>query len=118
MRFYFTVLAFLGMFALSQQSLADEPPPLRSPPETAATPAAPNSPTEFAKTHDRDAQDKRMRALGYKPEVHDGKTLYCRWERPLDTHFEKKFCSMSQDLDRMAARAREGLERVQHPKNN
>jgi hypothetical protein len=114
MRFYFTVLVFLGMIALSQQSLADEPTPPQSPPATAATPAAPTTPTELAKTDDLEAQNKRMRALGYKPEVHDGKTLYCRFEQPLGTHFEKKFCSTLQDIDSMAARAREELERAQH----
>jgi len=119
------MLASLGMFALCQQGLADEPTPPQSAPATVATtaaPATPATPTEPAKADDLEAQNKHMRALGYKPEVHNGKTLYCRYEQSLGTHFEKKICSTPQDLERVAAEARDELEHVQHqralPENN
>jgi hypothetical protein len=131
MRFTCTVLAFLSAFAVSQ-AWADDPTSAAAAPTPAATPAAPPaaSPTsaaaaaitvaptatpESVKASELEEQNKRMRSLGYKPEVQrDGTTLYCRREPTLGTHFDKKICSTPQEMERVAAEAREETEHVQH----
>jgi hypothetical protein len=67
-----------------------------------APPPAANPPSEAV----LDAQDKALRSQGYKTEVRDGQTYYCRSEAALGTHFEKKVCRSAYQImaDRRDAR--------------
>jgi hypothetical protein len=69
---------------------ASAPPPAANPPSAAVS----------------DAQDKALHSQGYKKEVHDGQTYYCRSEAALGTHFEKKTCRSAYQImaDRRDAR--------------
>jgi len=100
-------LVFLGLGVLSQARAAD--PPATSPP-AAETPhpdaAKPESPTAA----DLEEQTKRLRALGYKPEVHNGVTVFCRKEMPLGTRFEKKICGNGDEIERNAQAARDAMQ--------
>jgi hypothetical protein len=123
------VVALLSCLCLTEwsQALADPPPessasqaavtsapPAASPtaPAAATAPAAPASasasPPAAKPPSDAvsDAEDKALHSQGYKKEVHDGQTYYCRSEAALGTHFEKKTCRSAYQImaDRRDAR--------------
>jgi hypothetical protein len=97
----------------TSQAAAPSAPPVASPTTPAATaahgaasasapPPAANPPSAAVS----DAQDKALHSQGYKKEVHDGQTYYCRSEAALGTHFEKKTCRSAYQImaDRRDAR--------------
>jgi hypothetical protein len=124
MRFTHTAITIFSVLMLSQ-AVADEPTPTTAPPAAASaaapspaaaaatTVAATGSP-EAVKASELEEQNKRMRGLGYKPEVQrDGTTLYCHREQTLGTHFDRKTCSTPQELAHRADEARYQTEHVQ-----
>jgi hypothetical protein len=119
MRLINSVPALLAAFAMSQ-SFADEPSPSPAAPaatapatSAAATAATAAAAADAAKAADLEAQTKKMKALGYKPEVQNGQTVYCRREQVLGTRFDKKMCGTAEDLARQAEQSKEQLEHVQ-----
>jgi hypothetical protein len=102
MRYLKILLVSLCVGALSQALAADPPAP--------STPAAePEKPTAAA----LEEQTKRLRALGYKPEVHNGVTIFCRKEMPLGSRFEKKTCGNGDEIERNAQAARDSMQNAQ-----
>jgi hypothetical protein len=90
------LLVFLCIGA-TWQALADNPP---------AEPAKPEKPAAAA----LEEQTKRLRAMGYKPEVQNGVTVFCRKETPMGTRFEKKICGNGDEIERNAQAARDALQ--------
>lgn len=135
----FLVAASIG--ALSS-ALAMEPPPSPTPPtsqsapEPAAQSAAPAS-TQAASTTtakidtkadssdqatkvvltagdaDAAAQLKRLKAAGYKPEIHGSEVWFCRKEVIMGSRLEKKVCNTADQLMRQEADARQMTDRIQ-----
>jgi hypothetical protein len=56
---------------------------------------------------------KAMRAAGYKPEVHNGRTLFCRSEPQIGTRFESKTCGDAAEIERSTRNSQELAERIQ-----
>jgi hypothetical protein len=115
------VLVSLCLGAVSQTVTADPPAPTSAPAtqaatatEAAAAPAAAASSTqsEAAKQAD-EAQAKRLHAQGYRPEVHNGVTVYCRKEAQIGTRFETKNCAPGDQIERAAQEAKDGLQTMQ-----
>jgi hypothetical protein len=103
MRHLKILLLSLCVGALSQ-ALAADPPPAPSPPA-----AEPEKPTAAA----LEEQTKRLRALGYKPEVQGGVTVFCRKEMPLGSRFEKKICGNDDEIEKNAQAARDAVQNGQ-----
>src|ERR1700729_3496368 len=70
------ILPLVLCLAAASPVWADDPP--------AADAAKPEKPSAAA----LEEQTKRLKALGYKPEVQNGVTVFCRKETPLGTRFE------------------------------
>ena len=123
MRHLKLLLVSLCVGALSQALAADPPPP--SPPVESATPvsSAPPAASTAAASADKpevptaaaslEAQTKRLKSLGYKPEVHNGVTLFCRNEQKIGTRFETKNCSNGDDIERAAREAKDAMQKGQ-----
>jgi hypothetical protein len=89
------------------QAFADNPPP--PPPAESAPPAEPAKPEKPAAAA-LEEQTKRLRAMGYKPEVQNGVTVFCRKETPMGTRFEKKICGNGDEIERNAQAARDAMQ--------
>jgi hypothetical protein len=59
------------------------------------------------------AQTKRLRSQGYKPEVHNGRTVFCRKETQLGSRFEGKVCGTADEVDKAALNGKEVTEAIQ-----
>jgi hypothetical protein len=57
-----------------------------------------------------EAQIKRLRAAGYKPEVRNGEVYFCRSEATMGSRFEHKVCGTADALERAADEARRTIE--------
>jgi hypothetical protein len=57
--------------------------------------------------------EKKLRSQGYKPEVHNGNTVYCRKETQLGSHFESKTCGSPEQIVRAQQDSKETLEKIQ-----
>jgi hypothetical protein len=75
---------------------------------TAATTTAASPPKEAL-----DAAEKKLRSQGYKPEVHNGKTIYCRRETQLGSHFESKTCSTPDQILRAQQDSKDAVDQMQ-----
>jgi len=129
MRHLKLLLVSLCVGAISQALAADPPPP--SPPVASATPvesatpvssappAASTAAASAAKPEDAttaarlEAQTKRLKASGYKPEVHNGVTLFCRNEQKIGSRFETKTCSNGDEIERVAQDAKDNMQKGQ-----
>ena len=60
-----------------------------------------------------EAQLKRFRAAGYKPEVHDGNVVFCRRETQLGSRFDKKVCTTAHLLEQQISQAQSTLSTAQ-----
>jgi hypothetical protein len=59
------------------------------------------------------AQLKRFRAAGYKPEVHDGNVVFCRREVEMGSRFDKKVCTTAHLLEQQMSQAQDTLSTAQ-----
>jgi hypothetical protein len=59
------------------------------------------------------AQLKQLKAAGYTPEVHGSEIWFCRKEMILGSRFDKKICNTADQLQRIAADARQQTDKVQ-----
>ena len=58
-------------------------------------------------------QMKNLRAAGYKPQVRNGETLFCRNEPVLGSRLEKRVCGTAADIERSTLNSQELAERIQ-----
>jgi hypothetical protein len=133
-RLLFSMLLCLGMG--SAALAADPPAPASAPAQSSsaqpaqsapAAPATPPDTTVISTTATPDAvkadpgtksgvtpeQMKAFRAAGYKPEVHNGRTLFCRSEPQIGTRFESKVCGDAAEIERSTRNSQELAERLQ-----
>jgi hypothetical protein len=99
------LLVSLVVGALSQALAADPPPP--------PSPSPPAAEPEKSTAAASEEQTKRLRAMGYKREVHAGVTVFCRNETPLGSRFDKKVCGNGDEIERNAQAARDSLQNGQ-----
>jgi hypothetical protein len=96
------------------QATADEPkqasPAATQPVQAPA--AATASSTTASKATDA-ALDKSLRARGYKVEVKNGTTYYCRRELVVGSHFESKVCSTSEQLHSTQQDTQDSVDKMQ-----
>jgi hypothetical protein len=121
------LLVSLCVGTLSQSFAADAPPPspqaVPAQPVSAApvagtlstvsTPAASAAKTEDPAAVRFAAQTKRLRAMGYKPEVHNGVTLFCRYETRLGSRFEVPNCQEGDIIEKEAQDSKDVMQKVQ-----
>jgi len=62
---------------------------------------------------DAAAQLKRLKAAGYKPEVHGSEVWFCRKEVIMGSRLEKKVCNTADQLIRQEADARMMTDHIQ-----
>jgi hypothetical protein len=62
---------------------------------------------------DADKQLARLKAAGYKPELHGEELVFCRREAQLGSRFERKVCSTADAIEQQATLAQELTERTQ-----
>lgn len=100
-------------------SAPGSPPPSPSSAPVAASTTASNTTAKTDSPPQGDAsasQAKILRAAGYKPEVRNGQTVYCRKETQLGSRFESKMCATAGEVERLTARSQESIEKVQREK--
>ena len=137
MQFAVRVLACVGAGAISL-ALAD---PSTTAPETTTAPAAATAPAATATTPaDQaspapsaaptsaatapvkpavDPEEKRLIAMGYKPEMHNGEKVFCRKEEALGSRLTaQKICGTAAQLKAAQTDFREGVERAQRVELN
>jgi hypothetical protein len=87
----------------------------RSADETAAPSAAPAAAKAPAKetTAEPDADEKALLGRGYKKEVHNGQTVYCRKEIKTGSHFETKQCGTAASMALAEQQARDLMHNSQ-----
>lgn len=56
-----------------------------------------------------DAQAKRLRSLGYRPEVQNGRTVFCKKESMIGTTFPTKTCGNGDSIEEAAKLNHENL---------
>jgi hypothetical protein len=76
------------------------------PPSVAAAPAVSGAKAESPQDVELDKQTKRLRSQGYKPKVQNGRTVFCRREVVLGSHFGVDVCGTADELDKTTANAR------------
>ncbi|HEX3911934.1 MAG TPA: hypothetical protein VHW71_00390 [Steroidobacteraceae bacterium] len=114
-------LVSLCVGALSQALAADPPQsppaasamPVASAPSTVSTPAASAAKPEDLAAARLEAQTKRLKAAGYKPQVRNGVTLFCRNETKIGTRFETKICADGDVIEKAAQDAKDVMQKVQ-----
>jgi hypothetical protein len=131
MRMIIGLFTVLSVCALSQAMATD--PPAEAPKAAASTSAAssPSSTTTdktaavatsadgtkqvklVAGDADADARLKKLRAAGYKPEMHGKEVLFCRKEPVVGSRFEKKVCNTAEQLDAQMTNGRDAVETAQ-----
>jgi hypothetical protein len=125
MRKLIGLLAVLAVVSVSP-AFATDPPAATT--ATTATPAKTDQSASkgiTAQTNDGkivkliagdDAADKqlaRLKAAGYKAEMHGEELVFCRREAQLGSRFERKVCSTADAIENQATLAQELTERTQ-----
>ncbi|MBV8405156.1 MAG: hypothetical protein JO203_13285 [Gammaproteobacteria bacterium] len=110
-------LAVLGVCAVSV-ALADPP---AAPAAATATPAT-TTPAAAAASADAAAQaaeDKRLLAAGYKPEMRKGTKVWCRNETEIGSHLGgHKVCGTADEIKTVAHDNQESVEQAQRRQIN
>jgi hypothetical protein len=83
------------------------------PPSVAAAPAVSGAKAENPQDVELDKQTKRLRSQGYKPIVKNGRTVFCRREVVLGSHFGADVCGTADELDKTTANAKETVADMQ-----
>ena len=123
MRMIIGLFTVLSVGALSQAMATD--PPAEAPKAATSAAATPSS-TTTAKSEDgaktvklvagdeaADARLKKLRAAGYKAEMHGKDVVFCRKEPILGSRFEKKVCNTAEELDNQMSSGRDLVENTQ-----
>ncbi len=135
MRMIIGLFTVLSICALSQAMATD--PPAQAPAASAPASTTPATTGTSSATTDKDkaattaaadgtktvklvagdaAADerlKKLRAAGYKTEMHGKDVVFCRKEPVLGSRFEKKVCSTAEELDNQMASGKDMLESTQ-----
>jgi hypothetical protein len=136
MRMMVGLFTVLSVGALSQAMATD--PPAEAPkaatstsaPATTAPAAASTSPATTDKAtgtstdgtrqvklvagdEAADARLKKLRAAGYRAEMHGKDLVFCRKEAVVGSRFEKKVCNSADELDNQMANGRDLVENTQ-----
>jgi hypothetical protein len=102
------ILAVSLCMGFGAQALAADQVP------TPATPAKSEAKAETAASDGvTPAQAKMFRSAGYKVEVRNGLTYYCRKEARLGTRFESKVCGTADELLRSTTNSQELVSTIQ-----
>jgi hypothetical protein len=123
MRFTVPVLACVTAGAISL-ALADPSTPAQQQPAAAPSSSAPAAaPATAAATPPAkpavDPDEKRLIAMGYRPEMRNGERVFCRREEVLGSRLSvKKLCGTPKDLQAAQTAYREELEGQQHVQIN
>jgi hypothetical protein len=123
MRYFSTIALSISLLPLSLVN-AGEPDVKTSPPaQTSQASSAPASATapavavnaaaDTAKDGDQEGQVKRLRAMGYRPKMVNGTTMYCRGEAVLGSRFEKQRCGTADDLDKATRNSQDTVGDIQ-----
>lgn len=120
------ILSISLCMGVSSLAVATDPPPPVA--TTATAPATPNAPSATATDQAKTAttaktatasdgatpeQAKMFRSAGYKMEVRNGITYYCRKEAQLGTRFESKVCGTADEIRRSTASSQELVSTIQ-----
>ena len=62
------------------------------------------------KAAEADAEEKRLLARGYKKEIHNGETFYCRYETKMGSRFETKQCGTVESMNQAEQQARDLMQ--------
>jgi hypothetical protein len=137
MRFAVRVLAGVGAGAVSL-ALADPsttapdtttaPAAATAPAATATTPGAQASPAPSATATSAatapakpaiDPEEKRLIAMGYKPEMRNGEKVFCRHEQTLGSRLaEAKYCASAEQLKISQQENQDVIEKIQRTQKN
>lgn len=135
MRMIVGLFTVLTVGALSQ-AMATDPP--AEAPKAATSTSAPSSTTQASTTTSSTTSDKaatstdgtrqvrliagdeaadtrlkKLRAAGYRTEMHGQDVVFCRKEPVLGTRFEHKVCHTAEELDNMSSNGRDTVETAQ-----
>ena len=116
----------------SDQSPATPPQTTATQSTTTASPTAPagnsasNSKPAEASAHkvvliDNDVNDEQLKQIlsrGYRPESHNGTTVYCRKEAPVGTRFSTKTCRTSVSILELEQRSKDATTSAQRTNGN
>jgi hypothetical protein len=80
---------------------------------TSSTAAAPATPSGAKLAPTNDARDKRLRAMGYRPELRHGETFYCRREAVVGSRFESTVCGSADDLEHVTTDSQDTMNQMQ-----
>jgi hypothetical protein len=94
--------------AAAPESPASSTAPTTSSSAAPAKPAPTEAEVEAAKKA-LDAQAKRLRSLGYRPEVQNGRTVFCKKEAMIGTTFPTKTCGNGDAIEEAAKLNHENL---------
>ena len=109
----------------AETALAAETAPAATSTAPASTSAAAaSSASASAATHSRasaanpvnptpNAEEKRLIAMGYRPEMRNGEKIFCRVETELGSRFTTKHCARADELKAMTRDAQDTMEKVQ-----
>ncbi len=109
----------ISLSSIVSQAVATEPPTSAQPGQTAPAAASTTAPNSTAKTDPAtkggasESQAKLLRAAGYKAEVRNGQTIYCRKEAQLGSRFESKVCGTADELERLTVKSKEAIDKAQ-----
>ena len=113
---FIAALAVLGVCAVSV-ALADPPP---APAAATATPAT-TAPAAAAASANaaQAAEDKRLLAAGYKPEMRNGTKVWCRNEGETGSHLGgHKVCDTAERINQVTHDDKESIEQAQRRQIN
>lgn len=86
--------------------------------KTDAVPAAATAAGTRAADPGLAAEVKHLMARGYRPETHNGNTVYCHKEAPLGSRFEKKTCTTPELSAKTRENSRDDLTSAQKDNGN
>jgi hypothetical protein len=99
------------------EAAATAPGAVSSAAQATGTPASANSAAAKVSLKPGDnqaaAQLKQLKAAGYTPEVHGSEIWFCRKEMIIGTRFDKKICNTADQLQHIAADARQSTDHIQ-----
>ena len=124
----FPIVLFACLFAGGFSQIQGAEPPQPSAQATAVSSTLSTAAAKSATSNDTKAteavkdvseeQAKRLRSRGYKPEVRNGNTLFCRKETALGSRFESKVCGTAADLDKATRNGKDLTESAQRNQLN
>lgn len=85
-----------------------------TPPSDAKAAPAAGAAAATPSTTITEAQIKKYRSKGYKPQVHDGKTVFCHSEANLGSRLEHQVCRTAEQLEEDSQQGQDMARDIQH----